>query len=92
MCNSVCCAGGKRAHPKIIVEKVPVVHLLNVQTHMIISITRPLHLLEDSDSTQHEQKADCDGDSVSVGLDAMMKPLLFSILSTLHVHSWDLFG
>jgi hypothetical protein len=80
------------SEPKIVEVLAAVVPLVNVQTHMIISITRPLHLLEDSDSTQHEQKADCDGDSVSVGLDAMMKPLLFSILSTLHVHSWDLFG
>ena len=79
------------SEPKIVEVLAAVVPLVNVQTHMIISITRPLQVL-DSGSSQHEQNSDGDSDSVSVGLDAMMKPLLFSILSTLHVHDWHLFG
>jgi hypothetical protein len=67
-----------------------VVPLTNVQTHMVISITRPLQVLEDADAS--EGGSGNVDDSLTVGLDPMMKPLLFSVLSSLHIHSWDLFG
>lgn len=76
------------SEPKIVEVLAAVVPLVNVQTHMIISITRPLQVLG-------EPGAGAGGgadDSLTVGLDPMMKPLLFSILSSLRIHSWDLFG
>jgi hypothetical protein len=79
------------SEPKIVEVLAAVVPLINVQTHMIISITRPLQVLEDS-VAQDAQGGECDHDSLSVGLDPMMKPLLFSILSSLRINSWDLFG
>jgi hypothetical protein len=82
------------AEPKIVEVVVAVVPLSNVQTHMIISVTRPLQVLDDADRAAGELDAGGggDGDSVSVGLDPMMKPLLFGILSSLRVNSWELFG
>jgi hypothetical protein len=80
------------SEPRIVEVLSAVVPLLNVHTHMIISITRPLQVLEDTVANQ-DADAECGGsDSVAVGLDPMLQPLLLSILSTLQIHSWDLFG
>ncbi len=80
------------SEPKIVEVLAAIVPLVNVQTHMVISITRPLQVLGDSVANAEGQASCDDGDTVSVGLDAMMKPLLFSILSSLRIHSWELFG
>jgi hypothetical protein len=75
------------SEPKIVEVLAAVVPLINVvQTHMIISVTRPLQVLEDS-GVQGAQGGECDHDSLSVGLDPMMKLLLFSILSSLRINS-----
>jgi hypothetical protein len=93
--ESVCIEESSHApgsEPKIVEVLAAVVPLVNVKTHMIISVTRPLQVIDDS-GAGHEAPANShESDTVSVGLDAMMKPLLFSILASLRVHSWDLFG
>jgi hypothetical protein len=79
------------SQPQIVQVVAAIVPLANVQTHMVISVTRPLQVLDDSGAA--EERASCDeNDSVSVGLDAMMKPLLFAVLSSLRIHNWELFG
>lgn len=80
------------SEPKIVEVLAAVLPLVNVQTHMIISVTRPLQVLEDSGTGNEAAASGDESDTVSVGLDAMMKPLLFSILASLRVHNWDLFG
>lgn len=80
------------SEPKIVEVVAAIVPLANVQTHMVISVTRPLQVLEDSGAAQQEHANSDESDTISVGLDSMMKPLLFSVLSSLRIHSWELFG